>query len=149
MKFFVPLESCSMNSKDVVYPSDCFYGPFKDEQEAQSTINRLWPYNNEMQFLIFDGTITNSKPSKKEKPDSEKREPGDMNNYIKVAEGYVCKDCGEQILGATVAHPIHIKEMPGTGFGECKYKEVPYCPVCEKKPNFHGEPILAPFGIKE
>jgi len=49
-----------------------------------------------------------------------------------------CNTCGSEIMGATVAHPIHDGPFPLSGSGQCHYEEVPYCPKCEQKPNYHG-----------
>lgn len=56
-----------------------------------------------------------------------------------------CKKCGGNIMAARVAHPVWIKGMGCAGTGECRYEEVPYCPRCEEKPNFHGTPITEPY----
>ena len=62
--------------------------------------------------------------------------------FIKQADGtYKCKDCDSTILSTTVAHPIHDGPFPLSGSGRCKYEAVPYCPKCEKKPDFHGAAI--------
>lgn len=62
---------------------------------------------------------------------------------------YVCKKCGERILVAIVAHPIHDGPFPLSGSGKCKYEDVPYCPKCETKPSFHGSPIRRQFDPKD
>lgn len=59
-------------------------------------------------------------------------------------DGYI-HSCGETILGARVAHPIHDGLFPLSGSGKCKYETVPYCPKCEEKPDFHGSPIKEDF----
>ncbi len=46
---------------------------------------------------------------------------------------------GEAVV--RVAHPVHVKEMPGAGFGECQYTDAPYCPNCERKPSSGGAPV--------
>ena len=72
----------------------------------------------------------------------EKREAGNMDNYIKDGKGYKCKGCDAVIMSARVAHPIYLREMPPRhGFGRCAYEQVPYCPNCDEKPNFDGEPV--------
>ena len=64
------------------------------------------------------------------------------SKYVKQEDGtYKCRDCGETIMAARVAHPIWDGPFPMSGSGRCDYKEVPYCPKCEKKPDFHGTPI--------
>ncbi|MEK6885162.1 MAG: hypothetical protein AABY22_36360 [Nanoarchaeota archaeon] len=54
---------------------------------------------------------------------------------------YVCNDCGSTILGAKIAHPIWDGPFPMSGSGKCHYEDVPYCPKCEQKPDYHGAPI--------
>lgn len=76
----------------------------------------------------------------KEKPESEKRRPGNPENYEKNDSGWKCKDCGADVLEAIVAHPVWIRGFCGGG-GKCEYDTVLYCPNCEKKPNFHGAPV--------
>lgn len=49
--------------------------------------------------------------------------------------------CGTLVLGAEIAHPIWDGPGPCSGSGECQYDTVPYCPACENKPDFHGQPI--------
>lgn len=53
--------------------------------------------------------------------------------------------CGEEIMGAKVAHPIWDGPFPRSGSGQCHYETVPYCPKCEMEPSFHGAPIDVPF----
>lgn len=56
-------------------------------------------------------------------------------------EGYECTKCGSDVMGANVAHPIWDGLFPMSGSGQCTYEDVPYCPSCEKEPDFHGAPI--------
>src|SRR3989338_9544490 len=53
-------------------------------------------------------------------------------------DGFECMSCGSEILAARVAHPIHDGPFPLSGSGRCEYEQVPYCPKCEEKPNYHG-----------
>jgi len=70
-------------------------------------------------------------------------ETRDTSRYEKREDGKLyCKECGSVILGAKVAHPIWDGPFPMSGSGKCFYEEVPYCPKCEEKPSFHGEPIV-------
>jgi len=70
----------------------------------------------------------------------------DMSKYIKQEDGtYKCRNCGETILASQIAHPIWDELFPFSGSGKCYYEEVPYCPKCQQKPEFHGSPI-APKG---
>ena len=59
----------------------------------------------------------------------------------KGEQTYECSQCGGEISGATVAHPIWDGPFPMSGSGKCHYETVPYCPKCEKQPDFHGNPI--------
>ncbi|MBI5066315.1 hypothetical protein HZA97_08830 [Candidatus Woesearchaeota archaeon] len=56
-----------------------------------------------------------------------------------------CAKCDSEVLGARIAHPIWDGPFPCSGSGKCHYETVPYCPNCEKQPNFHGSPITVPF----
>jgi hypothetical protein len=60
---------------------------------------------------------------------------------IEGDESCVCASCNSEIEGATVAHPIWDGPFPMSGDGRVHNEEVPYCPKCEKKPNFHGSPL--------
>ncbi|HEY9583158.1 MAG TPA: hypothetical protein VJK09_02510 [Candidatus Paceibacterota bacterium] len=136
MKFFIPLGLKYGN----YWHLGNVYGPYEDDKTVEEEIARLCPNSKTDQFLIFDGYVINVKPSPKEKPESEKREPGNMENYVKKGDVWKCRDCDADILGSKVAHPIWIRGFAG-GSGECEYETVPYCPNCEKKPNFNGAPV--------
>lgn len=60
----------------------------------------------------------------------------------KEGVGYT-HNCGTQIMGEEVAHPVWDSPIPCSGSGRCEYETVPYCPKCETKPNFHGSPITS------
>ncbi len=67
-------------------------------------------------------------------------------NHIYVAKAkhdasWKCVKCATVILGARVEHPIHDGPFPLSGGGQCSYENVPYCPVCEKKPAPNGSII--------
>jgi len=130
-----------------VYPSNV-YGPFETDEEARTYVTKACPNNKEAKFLLFEGQILTSPPSPLEKPESEKRAPGDEKNWVKSEvdgkERWHCKECGAEILAAQVAHAIHDGPFPLSGSGECEYETVGYCPNCEKKPNYHGTPIRRP-----
>jgi len=143
MKFVISFNCRYDEDEDPCSDIGFVYGPYKDDEAVEEALARLWPNDKKEQFLVFDGQIINVKPSVKEKPENEKRAPGNMDNYVKDGEGYKCKDCGGTIFDGKVAHPVHLREMPGAGFGECQYETVPYCPNCEKEPNFHGAPVYA------
>lgn len=119
------------------------FGPFDTQDALQAYIDKNWAGSKESTFVVFDGDMAFVRPSPKEKPENEKRVAGDMKNYAGNPEdGYVCRECDGPVLGAQVAHPIHSRMMPGAGSGECQYEMVPYCPNCDKKPNYHGAPVL-------
>ena len=69
------------------------------------------------------------------------RKAGSEIVYKKQGENFVCLDCGSEIMVESVAHPIWDGPFPMSGSGKCHYEKVPYCPKCEGKPNFHGQPI--------
>ncbi len=144
MKFFIPLGFRYNKGRDGDYSLiSSIYGPYGDDKAVREAIARLWPDDNNERFLVFDGQIVDGKPSAKEKPDSEKRAPGNMDNYVKDGEAYKCKGCGGAILGRLVGHPVHLREMPDARLGECRYETALYCPNCEKEPDFHGAPVYA------
>lgn len=58
---------------------------------------------------------------------------------------WLCKNCGSIIMSQTVARSMHLKDMLG-GFGQCQYDEIPYCPKCEVRPNYHGKPVIIGSG---
>ena len=70
------------------------------------------------------------------------RKVGSEVVFVGTPEGeYVCLTCDSNILGATVAHPIHDGPFPLSGSGKCDYEKVLYCPSCEEKPSFDGSII--------
>ncbi len=73
----------------------------------------------------------------------EKKDKNDFA-YKSIDDGasFSCTKCGGNIQGVRVAHPIHDGLFFNSGSGECYYEIVPYCPSCEKKPNFHGDPVI-------
>lgn len=65
-----------------------------------------------------------------------------MSRRLELEDGtYVCADCGTRILTVTVAHPIWVEESGDSGFGECEYEKVLYCPNCEAEPDSHSKPV--------
>lgn len=61
--------------------------------------------------------------------------------YEIFEEGCRCVKCNSDILVAEIYHPIW--DGPGVGgSGKVQLENVPYCPNCEKEPNYHGKPIL-------
>ena len=61
--------------------------------------------------------------------------------YIKTEDGYKCINCNSEIMTVKVAHAIWDGPFPCSGSGSCAYENIPYCPKCEKEPNYHGSPI--------
>lgn len=57
-----------------------------------------------------------------------------------AGKGYV-HNCGTEILGKKVAHPVWDGPFPLSGTGQVKYETVPYCPKCEEEPALNGAPI--------
>jgi rubrerythrin len=120
------------------------YGPFADYAEIDAdAIKRN--IDKDKHLLVFDAEVRPVARDPREKPEDQKRAPGNEKNWKKVSENppkWVCKDCGATIMAATVAHPIW--DGPGaSGSGECDYESVGYCPNCEKKPGFHGAAIIS------
>ena len=71
-----------------------------------------------------------------------KQKPDQM--YVAEVPGaseWHCVKCAAIVQAAEVAHPIHDGPFPCSGGGRCSYETVPYCPVCEEKPVFHGSII--------
>ncbi len=122
------------------------YGPFEAIHEVLADMQRRWPNSKVDQFFVFDGDIYRVPPNPREKLESEKRAPGDESNWTFKQDGtdslWHCRDCDAVIQVATVAHPIHSRLFPGAGSGQVHNEKVGYCPNCEKKPNFHGTPII-------
>ena len=146
MAKFIFIASASFEGDAFRFPphmlSGTVYGPLDDDAAVEKAIQRLYPNNKSQKFLILEGEIVTVRPLPLEKPEHEKREPGDFNNYEKQPDGkHKCKTCGAQIMAAKVAHPVYLRAMPWSGSGECRYKDVPYCPHCEKKPGFYGDPV--------
>lgn len=52
-----------------------------------------------------------------------------------------CLKCQSVVLAARVAHTVRDGFFPLSGSGEVNYETVPYCPICEKKPDFHGSAV--------
>jgi hypothetical protein len=71
------------------------------------------------------------------------RKPKSEVAYKSINDGksYSCTKCGGEIQVGKIAYPIWDGPGPMSGSGRCEYERVPYCPKCEKEPNFHGTPI--------
>jgi len=70
------------------------------------------------------------------------RKKGNALIYKKTDGGYRCVQCDSGIMSARVAHSIWDDPFRCSGSGRCHYENVPYCPKCETKPDFHGSPVL-------
>ncbi|KKW44546.1 hypothetical protein A3C94_00290 [Candidatus Kaiserbacteria bacterium RIFCSPHIGHO2_02_FULL_55_17] len=62
---------------------------------------------------------------------------------VKNGNDWKCVKCATTVLAARVAHTIRDGIFPLSGSGEVSYETVPYCPTCEKKPDFHGSTVIA------
>ena len=80
---------------------------------------------------------------------SEKRKAGQLKNgdWLVLTESKQQEDegwthqCGEEIEGVDVHHPIHDGPFPLSGSGKVHIETTPYCPKCEEKPASSGSPI--------
>ena len=66
------------------------------------------------------------------------RKKGNSLIYKRIGNDYVCVDCGSEILGVEVVHPIWNGTFPCSGYGKTAKEFIPYCPKCEKKPKYWG-----------
>jgi hypothetical protein len=69
------------------------------------------------------------------------RKKGSQITYRKVGANFECTVCGSDIIEGKIAHAIWDGPFPMSGSGKCYDESVPYCPKCEKAPEFHGTPI--------
>jgi len=71
------------------------------------------------------------------------RRDGGKVLYKTVNQGddWACAECGAEIEGERVYHPIHDGPFPLSGSGKVYVEVVPWCPNCEQKPNERGKPI--------
>ncbi|NOQ56137.1 MAG: hypothetical protein GQ477_05030 [Nanohaloarchaea archaeon] len=53
---------------------------------------------------------------------------------------YECTECGELIMAIDMAHSKWITSFGG--LGNCERETIPYCPNCETKPEYNGNPIM-------
>ncbi|MFH1917235.1 MAG: hypothetical protein ABIJ21_08300 [Nanoarchaeota archaeon] len=60
--------------------------------------------------------------------------------YKRTEEGFICTRDGAKIMAGRIAHSVHDGPWKGSGGGRVEYEDVPYCPVHETKPDFHGKP---------
>ena len=70
------------------------------------------------------------------------RKKGTQIVYRIVGNGLECVECGSEIKAGIVVHTIWDGNSGTSGSGKCYHEDVPYCPKCEKEPNFRGSPIL-------
>jgi len=68
----------------------------------------------------------------------EKKPEKDLAYKRPKGEDYQCTKCGEGIKAVKRAHPIHDGPFPLSGYGQCEYEPIPYCPKCEEKPSESG-----------
>ena len=59
------------------------------------------------------------------------------HTYKFINDKFVCNDCDTDITTTIVSHPIQIKNSKKKNYDE----DVPYCPICEKKPQYYGKII--------
>ncbi len=118
-------------------------GEFEDDAAVTAYLAEHFVNDKRTRFLLLEGVIRiGAPPNPLEKPEAEKLSPGNFARYEKDGDGgFRCKECHAVILSQRVAHPIWDGPSPMSGHGECRYEEVPYCPNCERKPNFSGAPI--------
>lgn len=64
---------------------------------------------------------------------------------VKDTSTWKCVKCATTVSAARVAHPIHDGPTPLSGSGQCSYEDAPFCPKCEKEPDFHGSAITIKF----
>lgn len=61
--------------------------------------------------------------------------------YMGASDVWSCVTCGAGVLAGRVAHTVRDGLFLCSGSGEVVYEYVPYCPVCEKPPDFFGSPV--------
>lgn len=145
MKFFAHVGFSYGEEDDRYFHVDRLHGPFEDDE---AVARALKGYDKKERFVVLEGTIVEPPANPKEKPDSEKRKAGNPENYVPKPDGepgYLCKDCGEEILVANVHHPVWIEGMGCAGTGEVRTTQAPYCPNCEIKPGSYGSPTTVSY----
>lgn len=145
MKFFVHMGFVYGEDDSPYFHVRQIRGPFEDDE---AVARALKGYDKKEKFLVFDGTVISPPVNPKEKPESEKRAAGNPENYLPKPDGepgYLCRDCGDEILAATVHHPVWIEGMGCAGTGEVRTSQVPYCPNCERKPGSQGTPVTEKY----
>lgn len=64
----------------------------------------------------------------------------DINNN-EYREQWTCFKCKSSVRFAIVTHPIINRNYPFLDRLRHRYEVVPYCPICEQKPDLHGGEI--------
>ncbi|MBN2838009.1 MAG: hypothetical protein JXM74_04570 [Fusobacteriaceae bacterium] len=64
------------------------------------------------------------------------RKQGTEHIYRQVGNLLECLDCGEDVLAATIEHPMPNNKFSFLGFGKARTEIVPYCPICEERPKY-------------
>ena len=64
-----------------------------------------------------------------------------LAKYNATSEGWNCVKCGSEIEATTVAHTVRDGLFAFSGSGEVRNEQVPYCPKCDREPDFHGKAI--------
>lgn len=54
---------------------------------------------------------------------------------------WFCLKCKSAILSARITHTVRDELFPCSGGGEVEGETVPYCPVCENAPSYHGSTV--------
>lgn len=65
--------------------------------------------------------------------------------WLVLSESAHKHSCGEEIMAATVYHPIWDGPFAMSGSGRVHRETVPFCPKCETPPDERGAPIDVPF----
>ena len=125
--FFIPL---SVKCEDHWGFSNV-YGPYDDDMAVKKAIGERWPDRKNQEFIVLSGEILKVQLPLKEKP-----------AYEKDGDGWKCEECKTPLRVARVAHPLLIRNDPGSP-REFRYADIPYCPNCEKQPDPHGVPEYA------
>lgn len=135
-KYFIPLGPKYGSFRYLGYE---IYGPYEKETDAREEIGKL-KFDKETEFLVFEGGITKFDLPPKSETGDEKREPGNAENYETKGDSLICRKCGAAIIGATVLHPIFMRDTENQT-GDYKRDLIPYCPNCDREPNSKGLPI--------
>ena len=61
-----------------------------------------------------------------------------MLKYDEEKKNFYCTICENEADAATIHHPVHDGPFPLSGSGRVINEIIPYCSMCEKKPNQSG-----------